>query len=161
MKTRPKLLARRVSVLVPLLAAGLVVTAAPAQAAYPVPGAGTIAAYEARVIYMINVNRTRYHLGSVVANACPDKYAESWAAYLARTGTFYHRNLVPILSACKATVVAENLARGYTTADATVAAWMASPGHRANILNGRLNKIGVAAVYANGRWTVAADFTRS
>jgi uncharacterized protein YkwD len=38
---------------------------------------------------------------------------------------------------------------------------MASPGHRANILDSRLNKIGVAAVYANGRWTVAANFSRS
>jgi uncharacterized protein YkwD len=143
------------------LGAGLVVTSAPAQAANPVPSASTIASYEARVIYLINVNRTRYHLGSVVANACPDKYAESWAAYLARTGAFYHQNLAPILSGCSATVVAENLARGYTWADPTVAAWMASPGHRANILDSRLNKIGVAAVYANGRWTVAANFSRS
>jgi len=37
---------------------------------------------------------------------------------------------------------------------------MASPGHRANILDGRLTRIGVAAVYARGQWVVVADFTR-
>jgi len=42
-----------------------------------------------------------------------------------------------------------------------VAAWVASYDHRANILDGRLTRIGVAAVFANGTWTVVADFTRS
>ena len=48
----------------------------------------------------------------------------------------------------------------YTTGGDTVAAWMASPGHRANVLDSTLRSVGVAAVYANGQWTVAANFTR-
>jgi uncharacterized protein YkwD len=113
------------------------------------------------VIQQINVQRARYHRGSLVASSCPDRYAESWAAYLARTGRFYHYSMSNILSGCRARVAAENLARGNVGADRIVAAWMASPGHRANILDGRLTRIGVAAVYARGQWTVAADFTRS
>jgi len=54
----------------------------------------------------------------------------------------------------------ENIARGGVSADRIVAAWMASPGHRTNILDGRLTKIGVDARYAGGQWTVAADFAR-
>jgi uncharacterized protein YkwD len=39
--------------------------------------------------------------------------------------------------------VAENVAAGQPTAEAAVAWWMNSPGHRANILNCRLKDIGV------------------
>ena len=160
MASHAKLVARRLVVVAGLLLGpGLVTTAAPAQAAYA-PSAATVAAYEARVIYEINVQRVKYARGKLAAGTCPDKYAEIWAAYLARTGAFYHRDMTTILVGCAATRASENLARGYTTADATVAAWMASPGHRANVLDGSLTRIGVAAVYGNGQWTVAANFTR-
>jgi uncharacterized protein YkwD len=133
MTSRSGLLARRIALVAGLLVGpGLVATAATAQAY--TPSAATVAAYEARVIYKINAQRVKYGRGKLAAATCPDRYAETWASYLAR---------------------------GYTSADATVSAWMASPGHRANILDGSLNRIGVAAVYAYGRWTVVADFTRS
>jgi len=159
MTSRPALLARRIALVVGLLVGpGLVVTAAPAQAY--TPSATTVAAFEARVIYRINVQRASYHKSALTATWCPDWYAEYWSPYLARTRLFYHRSMTQILQGCHAARAAENLARGYTTADATVAAWMASPGHRANVLDSLLTRIGVAAVYANGQWTVVADFTR-
>ena len=111
------------------------------------------------MIYQINVQRVKYAHGKLAAGTCPDKYAETWAAYLARTRAFYHRDMTTILVGCSATRAAENLARGYS-ADGTVVAWMASPGHRANVLDGSLTRIGVAAVYANGQCTVDASFTR-
>jgi len=167
--TRPALLARRIALVAALLVGpGLVVTAAPAQAY--TPSAATTAAYEARVIYSINVQRTKYGRAKLAASSvtsssfrvsCPDRYAEKWAAYLARTGRFYHQSMYPILRGCSAARAAENLARGNVSADRVVAAWMASPGHRANVLDPKLNRVGVAAVYARGQWTVAADFTRS
>lgn len=47
----------------------------------------------------------------------------------------------------------ENIAKGYTSPQAVVDAWMNSSGHRANILNASFNRIGVGYV-ANGRyWT--------
>jgi len=160
MTSRLRAQARRLGVVVVLLLGpGLVATAAPAEAAY-VPTAATVAAYEARVIYQINIQRTRYGRAKLAAATCPDYYAERWGSYLARTWTFYHQSMYTVLRGCHATRAAENLARGYTTADRTVAAWMASPGHRANILDGRLTRIGVAAVYARGQWVVVADFTR-
>ena len=162
MKSGTRALTGRVGgVVAMLLALGpAVIATAPSASAYTA-SAATVAGYEARVIYQINVQRAKYGRSAVVASTCPDYYAEGWAAYLARTGYFYHRSMYVILTGCRATVAAENLARGDVGADVTVAAWMASPGHRANILDGRLTRIGVAAVFANGTWTVASDFTRS
>lgn len=40
----------------------------------------------------------------------------------------------------------ENLAKDFSTSDSTVAAWMASPTHRANILNGNYKDVGFAAM---------------
>jgi uncharacterized protein YkwD len=162
MRFGPRALVRRLGgVVVMLLALGpAVVVAAPPAEAYT-PSLATKAAYQARVIQQINVVRARYHRGVLRSTYCPTWYAARWAGYLARTGAFYHQSMYPMLRACHASVAAENLAQGFGSADRVVAAWMASPGHRANILDGRLTRIGVAAVYGRGGWTVAADFTRS
>ncbi|MDF2952742.1 MAG: putative secreted protein [Anaerocolumna sp.] len=47
----------------------------------------------------------------------------------------------------------ENLAYGYNTPEAVVTGWMNSPGHRANIMNGNFNKIGIG-VYKDSSGTV-------
>jgi uncharacterized protein YkwD len=161
MRSRPKALARRLGgVVVTLLALGpAVIVAAPAaQASTASPD--MVAAYQARVVYWINNQRAAYGRGGLSWAWCPQIFADNWAIYLASTGTFYHQSMYTILQCGGATVAAENLARGNVGASAIVAAWMASPGHRANILDGRLNRVGVHAVYAGGQWVVAADFTR-
>ena len=45
----------------------------------------------------------------------------------------------------------ENIAMGYPTAEAVVNAWMASSGHRANILSENYTTMGIG--YINGYWT--------
>jgi uncharacterized protein YkwD len=52
-------------------------------------------------------------------------------------------------------LVAENVARGFSGPTAVVRAWMASPGHRRNILNCRLRDIGVGVALQGGQlwWT--------
>lgn len=53
--------------------------------------------------------------------------------------------------------IAENVAYGYPTADAVMAGWMSSPGHRANILNcaARAMGLGVATARDGSRyWTL-------
>lgn len=47
----------------------------------------------------------------------------------------------------------ENIAKGYTTAQAVVNAWMNSTGHRANILNAGYTHIGVGYVSGGNYWT--------
>ncbi|GAB1642225.1 CAP domain-containing protein [Krasilnikovia sp. MM14-A1259] len=43
----------------------------------------------------------------------------------------------------------ENVAYGYRTASETMKAWMASPGHRANILNCQAKSFAVGVIYAS------------
>ena len=66
--------------------------------------------------------------------------------------------MYPILRVCHAGRVAEP--GPWERQPRIMAAWMASPGHRANILDGRLTRIGVTAIYARGQWTIATDFVR-
>jgi uncharacterized protein YkwD len=124
------------------------------------PSVAVTNAYEARLQYLVNVQRKKYGRGKLVWASCPDRYAESWAAYLARTGRFVHRDQMSFLKGCKVSRVAENIARGKVSADRMVAAWMASPGHRKNILNPLLTRVGTGAVYSRGQWSVAMNFTR-
>ena len=42
----------------------------------------------------------------------------------------------------------ENVAGGYGSAESVMATWMASPGHRANILNGTFTQVGIGLAYA-------------
>jgi uncharacterized protein YkwD len=46
----------------------------------------------------------------------------------------------------------ENIAQGYGSAQSVVAAWMASPGHRANILNPAYHYMGLGYVAAGNWW---------
>lgn len=131
------------------------------QAYYVQPVTTTSQHFASEIDRLIDVQRARYHLPAYGYSACAYKYANTWAAYLASTGTFYHRpDLSVILTGCNATRAGETLARGYNHASTLVAAWMASPGHRAVLLDTRLTATGVAARYANGQWTVAANYVR-
>ena len=54
----------------------------------------------------------------------------------------------------------ENLAMLYNSADSVVAAWMASPTHQANIMNGSFRSVGVAVYQdAGGNWYWAQEFS--
>lgn len=53
----------------------------------------------------------------------------------------------------------ENLARYYSTADAAVAGWMASPTHEANIMDASFTTMGIAVyVDSDGRYYWAQEF---
>lgn len=52
----------------------------------------------------------------------------------------------------------ENLADGYTTADAVVNAWMASPEHKANILKPDFTTVAVSTAVKNGKTYWAQEF---
>lgn len=53
----------------------------------------------------------------------------------------------------------ENLAKGYSTADSAVQAWMDSPTHKANILDGEFKSIAITIhINNNGQWFWAQEF---
>jgi uncharacterized protein YkwD len=128
--------------------------------ASPAPAPATAqSAYESRILVLVNAERAKAGLRPLAMTGCADTYANNWAATMARTGTFAHQSLSPIMSACSASRAGENIAYGNVTADAMMTMWMNSPGHRANILNGAYTHIGIGAVKsANGRWYGVQDF---
>ncbi|MDQ6526262.1 CAP domain-containing protein [Nocardioides sp. LHD-245] len=58
------------------------------------------------------------------------------------------------------TLVAENIARGFSSPESVVTAWMNSPSHRHNILNCRLRDLGVGVVLNDGQLWWTQDFGR-
>jgi uncharacterized protein YkwD len=74
--------------------------------------------------------------------------------FMARTGIFSHIGRYDTTFVARAHMAGyespsgENIAWGYPTADQVMAAWMASPRHRANILNCAARSIGTGVVYA-------------
>ena len=111
------------------------------------PAAALDDAYETRIVQLVNVHRTAAGLPRLAVSACADRYAEDWSATMARTKAFQHRpSLGTVMKACRGSAVGENIAYGGVSADQLMAMWMASPGHRANILSPRFTHIGVGAV---------------
>jgi uncharacterized protein YkwD len=74
--------------------------------------------------------------------------------YMAATGRFSHIGNDGSTFVARARAAGyeqpsgENIAWGFDTSDEVVTAWMASPGHRANILNCQARSIGTGVVYA-------------
>jgi uncharacterized protein YkwD len=87
-----------------------------------------------------------------------------WAAHLASTNNgLTHQDLTAILydpAYSSFSTLGENLlvAPTGTTPDQMEAAWMASSGHRANILRANFTTAGVGYSYANARIWVAVEF---
>jgi uncharacterized protein YkwD len=116
-------------------------------------------AWEARVIALTNARRKAHGRKPLRAAACPDRFAESWTRHLARTRTFSHQDLTPMLGCPHTSTAGENIAMGYQTPRALVSAWMHSAGHRANILNRSFRRIGVSGWRAgNGVTYATQDF---
>lgn len=101
--------------------------------------------YEDRVLVKVNRNRRAAGLRPVrYFQTCVDGFAERWAAHLASTGEFVHRDQRRILDRCGFTWAGETLVRGtaLTPAEA-VRAWMNSPTHRAVLMKPRANRAGI------------------
>ena len=135
--SRPPVLAPVAPVLAPV--------AAPVVAA-PEP------TYESRVLAATNVERVRAGLRPLTESSCATGYAERWAGVLAQAGALSHQSLSRVLTGCSASSVGENVAYGNVTPEQMVGMWMASPGHRANLLNAGFTHLGVGALtQAGGR----------
>ena len=119
-------------------------------------------AFEKAVHRKTNGARNRHGRRDLRPQRCVDRFAESQARAMMRRGTGFHQNLSRVLRRCDLGLVGENVAWGYFAGPAQVVrAWMDSPGHRRNILDGRFGLLGVGAVRdARGEWYVAQVFGR-
>ena len=113
----------------------------------------TLGATEARIFRLVNGERRRQGLPDLVYNAQLDRMAKIQAENMARFQKMAHvipESTLPTLtdraheSGYPYARLAENVALGYLNSSTVVEGWMASKGHRANILNPDVLETGIA-----------------
>lgn len=106
--------------------------------------------FEQRVLELVNQERAKYGLRALVYNGVLDRAAEKHNAQQVRTQTMAHDGIgdgTPgerIRAEGFRSAWGENVAVGQRSPEQVVREWMASPSHRANILNPNFRQLGVA-----------------
>jgi uncharacterized protein YkwD len=111
-----------------------------------------------RVLELTNAERQKAGLAPLSLSPALEDAAQSYSEVLASSGCFDHTcGPVPDFADRDSqagytdwTDIGENIAAGYPTPEAVVASWMASPGHRANILSPQFTEIGVGMTAGGG-----------
>jgi uncharacterized protein YkwD len=135
-----------------------------ATACLPPPPPAPPDAITAGVMDAMNRDRAANGIGALGWNNQLAGLGSSWAAHLAAAnGGLVHQDLTSVLYSPGYegySTLGENLLVGYEamSTDQMEAAWMASSGHRANILRGNFTTAGVGYAYGNGRIWVAVEF---
>ena len=108
-----------------------------------------------QVVALVNVERSRAGCGPVSVNAALRRAAQGHSDDMASRDYFSHTSPDGVTFAERIRAagydggaIAENIAAGQTSAKEVMGAWMASPGHRANILDCAYRDLGVG--YATG-----------
>lgn len=122
----------------------------------PIPAtvrvAGGVSALEQQVFDLVNAERVRAGVAPLLADTRLTAAAQIHGRNMAALDLMAHElpGVAQPTLASRAHAVGydygwlgENIASGYGDAPSVVAAWMASPGHRANILNAKLTASGV------------------
>jgi uncharacterized protein YkwD len=106
--------------------------------------------YEQRVLQLVNGERARAGLGALGYDRRLDQAAERHNQQQAATRTMAHEGIGDgdpgsrIRAAGFTGAWGENVAAGQLTPEQVVAEWMASPGHRRNILDPTYSRLGVS-----------------
>ncbi|PVU83413.1 hypothetical protein DDP54_10855 [Cellulomonas sp. WB94] len=104
-------------------------------------------AYAQELVTDTNTARAAEGLLPLELSECARSAAADRADALTGGRELTHASLVPVMEACDpAGPAAENLSRAAAGPQAVVDAWLASPGHRANLLDPTLTRVGVACV---------------
>jgi uncharacterized protein YkwD len=125
-------------------------------------GGGTAAdtaSTAATVRRLVNEQRAKHGCGSLADSPALSALASALSGEMSAEGFFGHTDpagRTPWKRADAAGITnlgGENIARGQPTAEAVMAAWMRSPGHRANILDCSYHSLGVGVAYGpDGPW---------
>lgn len=120
----------------------------------------TVSQYEKEVVSLCNEIRASYGLSPLSINEKLCQLAEMKSQDMADRNYFDHQSPTygspfDMLKTYGVSYrsAGENIAKGYSTPQAVVDAWMKSEGHRANILNGTYAEIGVGYVADGNHWT--------
>lgn len=154
-------LAVAICVLFAILVPSTASTRTPVRPARPPVQSLSLESMAHEVVYLVNLQRAQHRLPPLRVNRRLVVDAKLQAAQIASTGVLEHVILsgpYPTLqtraeaAGYNWNVLGENLALGFTDASSAVAAWMQSPGHRANILADSYSETGVVLkIDARGR----------
>ncbi|MFC4535146.1 CAP domain-containing protein [Sphaerisporangium dianthi] len=119
---------------------------------------------EAAAVRLTNRERTMRGCAPLRADQRLTRSARAHSRDMAARGYFGHTSpggLSPwdrMARAGYGNSAAENIARGYQSAEEAVRGWMANTGHRRNILNCRITTVGVGVAYGSGDTWWTQDF---
>lgn len=125
-------------------------TPAPQPVPQPATGSYQLNQFEQKVVDLVNAERAKVGLKPLTVDLQLAKVARLKAEDMRDNNYFSHEsptygsffNMLQKFGITYRTA-GENIAAGYRTPEAVVAAWMGSPGHRSNILNPNFTAIGV------------------
>jgi uncharacterized protein YkwD len=138
------------------------VTPEPAKSEAPPPSTKPAArvapSVAAQVLALVNDERATAGCKPLAEEAGLTKAAQDYSDEMSAQNFFSHTSLdgttfdQRIKNAGYSKPGAENIAKGQTSADQVMEAWMNSEGHRANILNCALTKLGVGVTTKGWYW---------
>ncbi|WP_018566185.1 CAP domain-containing protein [Streptomyces sp. PsTaAH-124] len=135
-------------------------TASPTASDSPAPSASAPSDSAAQILALVNNERAKAGCSALTANpalaAAAQAHSEDMAAHrnMSHTGSDGSAPGDRITAAGYTwSTYGENVAYGYTDAAQVMAAWMDSPGHKANILDCAFKEIGVGLAQPGGYWT--------
>ena len=124
------------------------------------PSASDGVSMEQQVVLLVNQQRAAYGLPALKPDSSLSDYARIKSQDLHDNRYFDHQSPTygspfDMMHSFGITYsyAGENIAMGYSDAQAVVSAWMNSSSHRANILNAHYDRIGVGYVADGGYWT--------
>ncbi|GAB7109862.1 hypothetical protein JCM4814A_81770 [Streptomyces phaeofaciens JCM 4814] len=139
----------------PTAASPSTTTAAPKPTA-----AGTATPAVARVVALVNSERAKVGCSPVTLNAKLSQAAQAHSADMASHNTMSHTGSDGSDPGQRITragylwsTYGENVAYGYSTPEQVMAGWMASAGHKRNILDCGFKEIGVGVAQPGNYWT--------
>ncbi|MEU9008569.1 CAP domain-containing protein [Streptomyces sp. NPDC048479] len=131
-------------------------TATPSAPKTAAPASGDAA----RVLQLVNSERGKVGCSALTMNAKLTKAAQDHSKDMASHKNMSHTGSDGSSPGDRITsagynwsTYGENVAYGYATPESVMAGWMASPGHKANILNCAFKEIGIGLAQPNSYWT--------
>ncbi|MFF8195730.1 CAP domain-containing protein [Streptomyces bobili] len=135
-------------------------TAAPKPPAPTAPAAGTTTLAVTRVVALVNSERAKAGCSPVTLNAKLSQAAQAHSADMASHNAMSHTGSDGSDPGQRITragylwsTYGENVAYGYSTPEQVMAGWMASAGHKRNILDCGFKEIGVGVAQPGNYWT--------
>nr|WP_263326502.1 CAP domain-containing protein [Neobacillus sp. Marseille-Q6967] len=131
-----------------------------AEAPTTAPTAGTLSAYEQKVVELTNQERAKNGLAALKVDTVLSKMAREKSRDMSANGYFSHTSPTygspfDMMKQFGITYryAGENIAMGQRSPEEVVNAWMNSEGHRKNILSPNFTHIGVGHIAEGNYWT--------